>query len=69
MNQHRHTQNVGTGWLYSFTKSSLAETSRRPHDDIKVISCNIKKSLPLLQPFGELSCLIDGDTKENTLNE
>ena len=26
---------------------------------------NIEKSLPLLQPFGELSCLIDGDTNKD----
>ena len=25
---------------------------------------NIEINLTLLQPFGELSCLIDGDTKE-----
>ena len=30
---------------------------------------NIEINLTLLQPFGELSCLIDGDTKENALNE
>ena len=26
---------------------------------------NIEINLPLLQPFGELSCLIDGDTNKD----